>query len=237
MYRVLIVEDKPADARTLAAYLARYGEEHGEKFGVTHYSCALDLAESHETFDLIFMDIGLPGIDGMEAAELLRTYDDVTPLIFVTDLARYAVRGYSVDALDFMVKPVSYYDFALRMGRAMRLMRKRSKGTLVLQNKYGVRVVSIPDLVYVSVRKHDLHYHVEGQDEPICIRGTIAGVEEQLADEPFVRVSNSHLVNIRHIRSIDGSDLTLSDGTVLQFSRPRRKPALDRIAAYLGSGA
>ncbi len=88
------------------------------------------------------MDIDLPGINGMEAAQLLREENATTPLIFVTNLAQYAVKGYQVDALDFMVKPVGYGDFAMRMGRAMRPWR-RTRAHHGTSDCAGTRVVDV----------------------------------------------------------------------------------------------
>ena len=93
MYRVLIVEDTPAEADLLRALLARYSAEKDVELSATVMSSALEFIESRRVADLVLMDIDMPGINGMEAAEVFRTYDAETPLIFVTNLAQYAVRG------------------------------------------------------------------------------------------------------------------------------------------------
>ena len=94
------------------------------------------------------MDIDLPGMSGMEAAGLMRAYDEETPLIFVTNLAQYAIRGYEVDALDFIVKPVSWYHFSMRMDKAMRAMRRHSAtGRLKVSTRSGVRVIPPADVL------------------------------------------------------------------------------------------
>ena len=87
MHRVLIVEDDPVEAAKLRGHLDRYAREHDTSFSVETLSSALEFVETRHVADLIFMDINMPGINGMEAAELLRTYDTETPLVFVTDLA------------------------------------------------------------------------------------------------------------------------------------------------------
>ena len=116
------------------------------------------------------MDIDLPGINGMEAAQILRGYDEQTPLVFVTNLAQYAIKGYQVDALDFMVKPVAYDDFSLRMDRAMRMVRRTSKGTVAIPTPDGIRVVRLDDVLYVDIVKHDLHYTLPGSQPPAGAR-------------------------------------------------------------------
>lgn len=111
MYRVLIVEDNEAEADALKKCIERYGRERGERFDLRLAKSAVEYVSSSEPYSLVFMDIDLPGINGLEAAILMRLTDTVTPIIFVTNLAQYAVRGYEVNALDFIVKPVSYYNF------------------------------------------------------------------------------------------------------------------------------
>ena len=120
MYRIALVEDELDAADALAAFLDRYAQERGLDFALARFTNAMDFELTKESFDLVFMDIQMPGINGMEAAHLLRTYDEVTPIVFVTNLAQYAVRGYEVDALDFIVKPVTYFNFRMRMDKAMR---------------------------------------------------------------------------------------------------------------------
>ena len=102
MFKVLIVEDTPAEADVLRGFLARYAAEKRLELNVETLGSALEFIEARRAADLVLMDIDMPGINGMEAAQIMRGYDAQTPLIFVTNLAQYAVRGYSVDALDFV---------------------------------------------------------------------------------------------------------------------------------------
>lgn len=234
MFRILIVEDNPEEQATLRAHLERYATEHGEDFQIAWLKSAVEFVEGSETADLIFMDIDLPGINGMEAATLLRSFDQQTPLIFVTNLSQYAVRGYEVDALDFIVKPVTYYNFSMRMDKAMRVMRRTAGRNVVIQSKTGMRVIPLAELISVEVLNHNLAYRAVGYDDALEVRGSLASIERELEGGPFVRISNSCIVNMGHVRDIQGNELRMSDGRVLYFSRARRRPAMERIADYLG---
>lgn len=234
MFRILIFEDNPEEQATLRAHLERYATEHGEDFQIAWLKSAVEFVEGSETADLIFMDIDLPGINGMEAATLLRSFDQQTPLIFVTNLSQYAVRGYEVDALDFIVKPVTYYNFSMRMDKAMRVMRRTAGRNVVIQTKAGMRVIPLAELISVEVLNHNLAYRAVGYDDALEVRGSLASIERELEGGPFVRISNSCIVNMGHVRDIQGNELRMSDGRVLYFSRARRRPAMERIADYLG---
>lgn len=240
MYQVLIIEDENDAECTLMECLERYAEEYALEFNVTRHESAVQFIKNKRQYDLVFMDIDLPGINGMEAAVLMRSYDMNTPLIFVTNLAQYAVRGYEVDALDFIVKPVSYYNFSMRMDKAVRAMRRNERSHLSVATRAGIRVLPLKDLVYVESVNHDLVYHLindsmdEGEERSLRVRGTLSKLEQELGEGPFLRISSGCIVNMDHIRSMQAGTLRMSDGTTLYASRSRKRSALETFADYLG---
>ena len=235
MYRILIVEDTGTEADRLVACLERFEAEHGERFAITRLTSAIEYTEKRPRADLIFMDIDMPGMNGMEAAELLRERDEETPLVFVTNLAQYAVRGYTVDALDFIVKPVTYTDFAPRMARAIKAMKRNVGTTVGIQTPEGLRVVATSSIAYVDILRHDLYYHLVGEAEPLRIRGSIKQAAAELGSD-FVKVSSSCLANMAQIRLVRQNSVVMSTGDELFFSRACRKAALETIAGYMGRG-
>lgn len=258
MWRVLIVEDDSGSADVLRQHLSRYGVEHNETFAVEVLASALEFLDENRSYDVVFLDIGLPGINGMEAAELMRERDQLTPIIFVTDLAQYAVQGYAVNALDFMVKPVSHEDFDLRMGRALRVMRRNAHAIVNIRTTDGVRVVDQSDIIYVEVLRHDLYWHIWVQHvgatgnskidatgrpgtpmatagtEVLRVRGSLTQVAEELGEECFCRISASHLINMRQVSCVRRGSVVMSDGTELTFSRSYRQKASETLARYVG---
>lgn len=233
MYRILIVEDNRQNAETLEGYVARYAKEHGVGLSCSRIASAIEFAAEEHPADLIFMDIQLPGVNGLEASELLRVYDESTPIIFVTNLAQYAVSAYKVDALDFIVKPVRYHDFCMSMGRALKRMKRNAGRTITVQAKDGLHVVDITDIAYVDVLDHSLSVHL-GNGTSLTSRSTLGTLEEELGSTQFTRASKSCIVNMGHIKRICKDTLELTDGTAVYLSRSRRKPALAAIAEYLG---
>lgn len=234
MYEIVMVEDNDREAEMLTRYLERYGAENSMDFNVVRYRRAEPIALSKSSPDLIFLDIELPGIDGMEAAVLLRTYDTTTPIVFITTFASYAISGYEVGAIDFMVKPVSYRTFSAHMGRIVRAIKRRP-GRVTVARRGGLHVISEDDLTYVEVERHDLVYHtVPGVEAPAPVRGSLSELEQRLARRPFVRIASHCLVNMEHVRKVSGDSLTLSDGTVLYISRARKKDVLAALARHFG---
>lgn len=233
-YKILLVEDSDDEAATLQAHLRRYASHVGVAFQIERLSSALDFMRDDLVCDLVFMDIDLPGINGMEAAEYLRMHDAQTPLIFVTNLAQYAVQGYQVDALDFMVKPVSYEDFSLRMGRAMRVMERRASRSIAITSSGETHVVELSDIRYVELQGHNLLYHVAGQTEPLKARGSMREARQELPQELFLPISQGCIVNMEHIRAVRNDSLDMDDGVTLYFSRSRKRPGLETLARFFG---
>lgn len=234
MYRIALVEDEADAADMLVGLIDRYADERGETFNVTRFTNAIDFEMTHASFDLVFMDIQMPGIDGMEAAHLMRAFDETTPLIFVTNLAQYAARGYEVDALDFIVKPVTYYNFRMRMEKAMRHIRRNAGRSVTVTTRDGLRVLPLADIAYVDVRRHDVSYHLLSERDPFVVYGSLSAFERKVEGGPFVRISANCLVNMNHVRAVKGSELTMRGGDVLYLSRSQKRRAVETITAFLG---
>ena len=121
MYHIAIVEDELPCSRQLQNYLEQYQNEKNIQFKVSVFSDGSELlADYRPVYDLILLDIAMPGINGMDTAVKIRETDAEAALMFITNLAGYAIRGYEVEALDFVTKPVSYYQFAMRLSRCLR---------------------------------------------------------------------------------------------------------------------
>lgn len=233
-YQVLIVEDNADERSRLRGCVEKYASEHNDEFAITEYESAIPLIEASRTFDLIFLDINLPcGINGMEAARILRTYDETTQVVFVTDLAQYAVRGYEVDALGFIVKPISYYGISRYLDKALRVIRRNTGKNITVPLKRGLRMFPSTELVFAETSGHNLVYHL-ASGQPITARGSLSKLVEELEGEPFVRIASSFLVNMDHVRAIEEGSVIMSTGETLYFTRARKKEALATITSYLG---
>lgn len=134
MIKIAIVEDDEKDAEILRSYIDRFGAEHAEQFVIERFNDGMQFISAYSaTFDIVFMDIEVPVFDGISTARKLRELDNDVCLIFVSNLAIYALVGYEVDAMDYMVKPVKYFNFALKMEKAVRLRQNKRTGYLMLK--------------------------------------------------------------------------------------------------------
>lgn len=232
--RIAIVEDNPADAEKLKLYLLKYMKNGEEKWTIRHYCDAAAFLKECDDFSLVIMDIDMPGISGIEAARKLRERDKDTVLMFMTNMPQYALQGYAVDAIDYVIKPVSYQDFALKMKKAERYIRSNSDQSILLMAVTGIVKISILDIVYVESSLHYITYHMkDGQN--YRVRGKLSQAEEKLPRGRFSRCNNSYLVNLRCVEAVEKEDV-LAGGHRLKISRGRRKDFLKDLTQYLGGG-
>lgn len=231
---VAIVEDTQSEADTLKAYFARYAAEKGVDFKITHFESAEPFLEKYRpVYDLVLMDIALPKINGMEAAVRLRELDRTTTIIFVTNMAQFAVRGYEVDAFDFVVKPVSYSNFALKLQRALNKLGTRGDTEVLVSMADGLYRIASSQIKYIEISGHRMVYHTT--DGTIKAYGNLKEVESVLSGKMFVRCNSCYLVNLNYVYAIRGYTVVV-DGDELQISRPRKKAFVQAVNDYLGGG-
>lgn len=234
MIRVAIIEDESKTAELLKKNFNKFGEDQQIVFEVTIFDNATSfLAEYHGNFDLVTMDIDMPQMNGIEAAERLRKIDNEVILVFVTNMAQYAIKGYQVNALDFMVKPVVYSDFVFKMKRVLSALQKRQHSVITIKVPGGIRRVSGNQILYVEVSGHKIFYHLI--DETITVRGSLSKVENQLQVFNFLRCNSCYLVNPSHIKEISGYVVRIG-GEELQISHPRKQAFLQELSHWISNG-
>lgn len=235
MMRIAIVEDEKKHADKLACYLRDFGEAEGESFDITFFPDAVAFISDYSPkYDIVFLDIMMPGMDGMQAAKKMRELDRETVVIFVTNMAQFAVKGYEVGALDFIVKPVSYYDFRIKMRRAIFAVRSRDDRFVIVPADGGGMRIAVRDLMYIEVSGHRCSYHV-ALGNIVSGRSTISGLSEMLAPYNFLRCNNCYLVNPSWIRYIGGHTVRVGNDD-LQISHPRRKEFIARFNEWAARG-
>ena len=234
MIRTLIVEDEPAEAQRLTEYVRRYGDARGEMFQITWLKSAMEMLSDKSPYDLVLLDIDLPGISGMEAAQLLRVYDETTPIIFVTNLAKYAVKGYEVGATGFIIKPVNWGNLSMNLDRALRAIRQNVGRTVMVPTDDGMRGVPFSQLVFVEVTGHRLTYHLE-DGTALEARGSLGQLEDELSGAPVIRISKSCVANMDKIVLVRAQGMQMSTGVTLPISRTRKREVMDAVTDYLGS--
>ena len=232
MVRILIAEDDSQCFRQLEQFLDDYSRETGRAFQITRFDNGEDLVEHYQPdYDLLLLDVDMPFMDGMTAAGHIRRVDPEVVIVFVTNLAQYAIQGYSVNALDYILKPLNYFSFSQRLTRCLRYVKKRESAYLTVAVKGGALKLEVGDICYIERLGHQLMFHT--RDGIYASSSTLQQMEEALGDKGFVRCNKGYLVNLAHVQGVqDGCAVVQGDR--LLISRGRRAAFLDAVADYVG---
>ena len=234
MLRIGILEDEKARSDELLQFLERYKSEH-ERFSystkVFSAGCQL-LFDYKQDYDLLFLDIRLPDMLGIDAAREIRKTDENVMIVFVTNLTQYAIAGYEVNAFDYILKPLLYQPFSLKLTRILNILnRDSSKKMLTLKSRQLSLRVDADSVLYVEVSGHDLIFHTAEQEYRIW--GTLSGIEQELDGGSFFRCSACYLVNLKYVEHIKGLTVSVK-GHELSISRNRRREFMEALARYKG---
>ena len=240
MINIALIDDNLNDLNTLKSFIDKYTESdeldsHIEVNITTYNDPTLFLNENNFKYDLIFLDIEMPKINGISLAKRIREKDSNVGLVFITNMAQYAINGYEVSAIDYILKPLDYYDFALKFNKIINFVKRNISNYIYLKSvENNLIKVDVNEIIYVEIFSHYLIYHLENRE--IKVRGTISEAENNLSNYYFSRISKSFLVNLKHVLNIKLDNVLLTGNIELIISRLRKKDFLEAFYKYLGGG-
>lgn len=232
MIKVAIVEDDPVYQKQLSAYIREYENETGERFEIRQFMDGYEIVERYTAnYDIIFLDIQMRLMDGMEAARKIRKKDENVILIFITNMAQYAIQRYAVNALDYVLKPISRFAFYQELDKAVKRLAANSGNYLTVRQDSGIIRLKTQQISYLESQGHNIIVHSDGG--VYTFRGTMKDMEQKLASESFVRCNSGYLVNLKYVQEVNQNIVTVL-GEELTISRPRKKAFMEALTDYLG---
>lgn len=237
MYHIAIVEDEIEFVEQLIEYLHQFEKENRIEFMVSVFHDGEDILKDYKNeYDAIFLDIEMPKVNGMDAAEQIRDMDDDVVIMFITNMAQYAIQGYSVGALDFVMKPINYYTFAMKLKRVLKRVEKKEKEqqSIILQLPDGIKKLDIRHIYYVEVQNRMLYYYTS--KGTYSVKGTLQSVEEQLGNYSFAKCNHWYLVNLKHVKEVR-KNIAVVGCYEVEISRRNKTTFLKSLTEYLGGNA
>lgn len=218
---IAIVDDSTEDAAALARLVDGYFCGDKAAYKLVAFRDGLFLLEGYApVYDLIFLDVEMRLVDGLDCARQLRTIDADVPVVYTTRMAQYAVKGYEVGAMGYLVKPVNPYALKLAMDRAFSSRLPSADQTLWLNEDDEKVAVRATNVDYVEVLGHDLSFHCSGR--VLHEWGTLKDYAERLRPLGFSTCNRYCLVNLLHVERLRPETVVVA-GDELEVSRRNRK--------------
>lgn len=232
--RIAVVENELNVAQNDIVLLERYAKENSLSLETAIFQNGYEFLDTEEEFDAVLMDIDMPGLNGMEVAEKLREKNKTIDIIFTTNLPQFAVDGYKVQALDFVIKPVTFPNLSFAMEKVVEKKRNIVNGSFFLRIGGFAKRINNEEVFYIEMVNHYIVLH-ETDMEPLRIRGSLKMIEDLLNPEIFVKINSGIIINISKVSSFENGLVLMEDGSNLPLSRSHKKEFAVRLAEFYGN--
>lgn len=233
LIRIALVDDNKRDLAVMQNYLRTALESGAYEFTFDAFSDSMEFIESFNgKYDIVFLDIEMPLLDGMELAKRLRRMGSDCCIIFITNMPQYAVQGYEVEAIAYLIKPVRYFNFTQVLKKCVDRVNNRRGAdvSIVINTRQEVKVVPSSTIRYIEVESHNLVFHTTDGGE-LRTRDSLKSLEERLSGMNFCRCNSCYLVNLRYVDSVVGNIVRVG-GDELLMSRHKKKEFVEKYMKY-----
>lgn len=231
-WQVVLCDDEAEICDLLVNFLDRLQADTGEKFQRDIFHNAKDLLGGiHKDTDIILLDIGMKGMNGMDAARELRARGNKSAIIFITSMVQYAIEGYEVRAFGFLCKPLEYHVFRMEMEDLLTHLRKTQNTSWEMKSGADTRLLLTDSILFLDAYGHNVTVHMTDNNILPC-NAPLSVAEEQLENVGFFRCHKSYLINLKHVNQIDAENIVLSDKSKIPLSRHRRREFLTAFIRY-----
>lgn len=231
MIYIAICDDEKYMSDRIRTMVSGFFGRKNMEITVSQFSCGEELLEYNRQIDILFLDIQMRGIDGMETARKLREDQFRGFLIFITVLREMVFRSFEVQAYDYLVKPIEEKQFEKTMERLYASMKNASEASLLVQKGYESRIVPLEDIVFCEIIDRKIYLHLVSS-EVVDYYDRIENLEAKL-DNRFFRCHRSYLINLKHLKGYRNSVAYMEDGREIPVSRLRGKEFAGVVLQYM----
>lgn len=233
MISIAVCDDAKIIVDNMETLLKKYSAEIGEEIRVSKFYLGDSLLDQYKSnYDIIFLDIKMPGLTGIQTAERIRKKDDKVTIIFLTSLIDKAIEGYKVQAANYIIKPLGYKRLKIELDNWQLKIRNKDEQYITIHNDCGNYKVLLKSIRYIETYNRNLLVHAE-KENIICYR-KLRDMESELEKYGFARCHSSFLVNMLYVEKIEKTDIQLFTGERIPVSKTKKKVFMENIAEYWG---
>ena len=231
MKTIVVCDDVEIERLLLKEILCQYFEEINEEVSIVEYDSGetliADVEEEYVAMDLLFLDIYMKRLNGMETARKLRQIQCKVPIIFLTASPDYAIESYEVQASGYLLKSFSEEKLMKLLNRILKTDMKRR---VAIKNRRQYRYPCTDDIMYIDSDKHNVTLHLSDGSDIITV-DKLGEIEKRINEKRFLRCHQSYLVNMDYIKDVE-DDFIMEDGTLVPIRVRGRKEILDTYYDY-----
>lgn len=232
MVRIAIVEDDRSNQNQIKEYIKKYCDKQNIPVDVTLYEDGIDITDNYACqFDIIFCDIQMKIMNGLETARKIRKNDANVIIIFITNLSEYAIQGYEVEAIGYLLKPMNFTSFSMYLGRAINIIEDQETDYIVFAYKNSIKRIELSEIFYIDYAKHYVSIHTKHGYERVLF--SMTELEKRLEGKCFSRCNSGSIVNLSHVQNLDNNVVTVNNN-IISISRSRKKQFIRELTDYLG---
>ncbi len=231
MLHIAICDDEQYMLDKISTMAADFFRGKNMEITIAQFSNGEELLKYNRTIDILFLDIQMNGMDGMETARKLRRRKFKGFLIFITVLKEMVFQAFTVQAYDYLVKPIEEKHFEKTMERLLSSMQNASEASLLVQKGYESSIISFEDIVFCEIIDRKVYLHL-ASSEVVDFYERIENLETKL-DDRFFRCHRSFLINLKYLKSYKNGTAYLEGGKEIPVSRLRSKRFSDVILQYM----
>lgn len=234
MITVAICDDSKKIRESMRKSLEEYAVEKQEDIHICVFCNGEELVEQYnEHCDLMFLDIKMPGMNGIEAAQRIRMVDKKVKIIFLTSLIEYAIEGYSVNATNYILKPMGKHRLFMEIDRCLEEMKEQEEPFLVIHNDKGDYKILIKEIRYIETCNRNILIHTK-EEAHICY-WKLGEMEKRIGKYGFVRNHASYLVNLCHVEHVEKLEIKVTGDKRIPLSKGKKKDFMEQLAEYWGN--
>lgn len=222
MLRIALCDDTAEELNRIMKFIKEYKAKSDIEIVYDCFSGGAELLSKIKTgvfYDLIFLDVVMPVINGIDTAKEIYSKNKATKIIFLTVSPEFALDSYSVSALDYIIKPINCESFDRAMQKFRNVYIEKESEKIIIQEKSKIMQIALNTLCYVEVYDHDLIYHLSNGDTVTC-RQSLAEIENILnKNKGFVKTHRSYIVNMQYVQEIEANCVTMTNGDKIPVSR------------------